>query len=211
MIVDDEELREILRLFKLYQIRMIIEERGTNITSNDQEELIDALVDEEWSEEEFENLIDRLQIFGQEGRPLGYYICVIEEHPDIETFTRTLRQHEAEFDEEGHLIEGGYQINDISDTEFEATRWKVDINKSFNFRTGEIEMSEDVKPVSFTVDTDEERVFIETNQYGKARNISTTLEKAGFEFSDIGHRNMAPENANDRVRSFVESLGEEVD
>ena len=211
MTVDDERLREILRLFKLYQIRMIIEERGTDATSNDQEELIDALVDEEWTDEEFEGLIDLLQVFGQEGRSLGYYICVIEERPEIETLVEYLRQDEAEFDQEGGLVEGGYEINEITDTELEVTRWKVDIDKDFNFRTREIEVSEDIKPLSFKINTDEERVFIETNQYGKARNISTTLEKLDFEFSDIGHRNMSPENANDRVQAFVESLEEEVD
>jgi len=206
MSVDKEDLREILRLFPIYQIRMIIKERGTGVKSRDQEELIDALVEEEWTGQEFDELIDRLQTIQEEGRPLGYYICAVEEAPDIEVLKRELLQNEAKFDDEGHILEDGYQIHHTSETELEATRWKIDIEREFNFRTGEIETSENVKPVDFTVNLDEDRVFIDTNQYGKARSVRKKLGNSGFEFSDIGHRNLEPNDANERVKAFVDAL-----
>ena len=211
MSVDKENLREILRLFPIYQIRMIIDERGTGVKSRDQEELIDALVEEEWTDEEYQELIDRLQTIQEEGRPLGYYLCQIGEAPEIEEVVQELRRNEAQFNDDGHLLEGGYQIHHTSERELEVTRWKIDIEREFNFRTGEVEKDENVKPVDFRVDLEEERVFIETSQYGKARSVSTKLEDIGFEFEDIGHRNLNHEEANQQVKEFVEALEEKVE
>ena len=211
MPVDTENLREILRLFPIYQLRMIIDERGTGVKSNDPEELINALVEEEWTEAEYENLIERLQTIQEEGRPIGYYLCQIEESPEIEALDEELRQNEAKFDDEGHLSEGGYQIHHTTETELEATRWKIDIEREFNFRTGEVEKQENVKPVDFTVSLDEGLVYIDTNQYGKARSVSTKLKNTGFEFNDIGHRNLNPDEANQQVKGFVESLEDKVE
>lgn len=211
MAVDKEDLREILRLFPLYQIRMIIDERETGVKSREPEELIEALVQEEWTEEEYGDLIDRLQTIQEEGRPLGYYICKIEEAPSIEIVETELTRDEAQFDEEGHIKEGGYQIHHSSETQLEGTRWRIDVEREFNFRTGEVEKSENVKPVDFRVDLDERRVFIDTNQYGKANSVRSKLEKTGFEFEDVGHRNLSPDDANERVKGFVEMLEDKLE
>lgn len=211
MPVDNEDLREVLRLFPIYQIRMIIEEREIGVKSRDQEELIDALVEEEWTEKEYRNLIERLQTIQEEGRPLGYYLHHIKDGPEIEELEQELRTNEAEFDDQGRLLEDGYQIHHISETELEATRWKIDIEREFNFRTGEVEKEENVKPVEFSVKFDENRVFINTNQYGKAQNVSIKLKEVGFEFYDIGHRNMNSEEANQQVKGFVEALQDKVE
>lgn len=206
MSADKEDLREILRLFPIYQIRMIIKERGIGVKSRDQEELIDALVEEEWTDDEFEELIDRLRTIKEEGRPLGYYICAIENAPEIESLELDLLQSEAQFDDEGHIEEDGYQIHHSSERELEATRWRIDIEREFDFRTGEVETSENVKPVDFTVDLEENRVFIDTNQYGKARSVRSKLEDSGFEFDEIGHRNLGADEANEKVQDFVDAL-----
>lgn len=211
MTVDKEDLREILRLFPIYQVRMIIQERGTGVKSRDQEELIGALVQEVWTHEEYQELIDRLQTIEEEGRPLGYYICTIQQAPKLEHLERELKANEASFNEDGYITEGGYEIHHVSDTELEATRWKIDIEREFNFRTGEVEVDERVKPVDFTVDLDEERVFIDTNQYGKALSVRSKLEKAGFEFGEIGHRNLESDDANQKVKGFVDALEEKLE
>ena len=211
MPVDKEDLREVLRLFPIYQIRMIIKERNIGVKSRDQEELIDALVSDEWSDKEYEELIERLKTIEEEGRPLGYYLCKIAESPEIEETVQELRENEAQFDEEGRLLKSGYQIHHTSDSELEATRWKIDIERNFNFRTGEVEKNEKVLPVDFTVDLNDERVYIDTNQYGKARSVSTKLAECGFVFEDIGHRNLDHEEANEQVRRFVDALEEKVE
>lgn len=211
MTVDQEDLREVLRLFPIYQTRMLIKERNVGVKSRDQEELIDALVSDEWTEEEYQELIDRLRTIEEEGRPLGYYLCQIGDSPEIEELEQELQQNEAQFDDEGRLLEGGYQIHHTSNSELEATRWKVVVERDFNFRTGEVEKDEKVLPVDFTVNLDDERVYIETSQYGKARSISTKLDKCGFEFDDIGHRNLSQEEANEKVNQFVDALEEKVE
>lgn len=211
MTVDQEDLREILRLFPLYQIRMIVDERGTDAKSRDPEELIDALVQEEWTDEEYESLVDRLQTIQEEGRPLGYYICKINDSLAIETLEQELLQNEAQFDDEGHIKKEGYQVHHSSETELEATRWRIDVERDFNFRTGEVETSENVKPVDFEVDLDDMRVFIDTNQYGKAKSIQSKLEKSGFDFEGVGHRNLNSEDANDQVESFVDALEDKLE
>jgi hypothetical protein len=211
MPIDEEDLREILRLFPIYQTRLIIEERETGVKSRDQEELIDALVAEKWTEDEYQTLIERLQTIKEEGRPLGYYICQIEDSPSMEDIEQELHQDEAKFDEQKRLLKGGYEIHHVSESELKATRWKVKTEREFNFRTGEVEKNEVTLPVEFTVDQNKERVYIDTSQYGKARSIKTKLEKSGFTFRDIGHRNMEHEEANKQVKQFVDALEEKVD
>ncbi|WP_336337344.1 hypothetical protein [Haloarcula brevis] len=190
---------------------MIVDERGTGVKSRDPEELIDALVQEEWTDEEYESLVDRLQTIQEEGRPLGYYICKINEAPSIETLKQELLQNEAQFDDEGHIQKEGYQVRHTSETELEATRWRIDVEKDFNFRTGEIETSEDVKPVDFEVNLDDMRVLIDTNQYGKAKSVQSKLEKSGFDFEGVGHRNLNSEDANEQVERFVEALEDKLE
>jgi len=211
MPVDDEDLREVLRLFPIYQIRMIIDERGVDVKSKDQEELIDALVEENWTDEEFDELVERLQTIQEDGRPLSYYLCDINEQVSIADAEQELRRNEAEFSDDGGITEGGFQIHMTSETELEATRWKIDVEREFNFRTGEVETSEEIKPVDFHLDLEKNLVYIDTNQYGKALNIATKLETIGFEFDNIGHRNRSADEANEQVRNFVESIEEKIE
>jgi hypothetical protein len=206
MTVDSEDLREILRLFPLYQIRMIVDERNISKKSNDPEELIDALVQDAWAEDEYDELIERLQTIEEEGRPLGYYICEIDQSPSINKVEKELSHDQAKFDDDGHIEEGGYQIHETSNTELSGTRWRIDIEREFNFRTGEVESTENVKPVDFELDLNDMKVFIDTNQYGKATSVHSKLKNVGLEFEDIGHRNLNPDDANQKVRKFVESM-----
>lgn len=210
MTVDNDDLREILRLFPLYQIRMIVDERDTGVKSRNPEELIDALVEEQWTEGEYKELINRLQTIQEEGRPLGYYICQIEDSPAIDSLEQELLIDGAKFDEEGHIEEEGYEIHHTSDSMIEGTRWRIDVEREFNFRTGEVERNEKTKPVDFEVNLNEMRAFIDTNQYGKAMSVKSKLEELGVDFIDIGHRNLNSEDANEEVKGFVEMLDDKL-
>ena len=211
MTIDRGNLREILRLFPIYQLRMIIKEREVGITSNDPEELIDGLLEDDWDENEFEKIVERLQTIQEEGRPIGYYVLTIDDAAPISVLEQNLLENEAEFDDDGHIEEDGYELHESNENTLQATRWRIDTDREFNFRTGEVETEEKVKPVEFRVDLDEMRIYIDTNQYGKARSVTKKLRSSGFEFGEIGHKNLSADEANNRVKQFVDALEEKVE
>ena len=205
----DTDLRGLLENFPRYELRKLLKEREDSFKSNKTEELIERLMEKEWSDQEKKNLVGRLIRVREESDPLGYWILLIEDHPDIHKFAEgVVSNNPVVYSEEDDDVpeESGYEISSSTDTRVEMTKWKVEREYEFDRITGRPSRSVDRSAVGFAIDIEDNRVYISTRNYGRAKSIRTLLIAEGFEFGDIGHKRINADQASDDVSSFIETV-----
>lgn len=208
MPVDTSYLRDILSLFRIQEVRTIVDEKGYTFKSNKKDELIEELIEKhDWTEDEVDEIVDRYRRIAEGKRPLGYYLLDIDESQNLETVSsELLDQEEAEFDSDGDLISGGFQLGEVSENRLEATLWDLKKEKQFDGLTGEVQESTRKDSVGVIVDASSDYIRIETTNYQKAKGVRSTFQELGFELGPIGHKDMLSEDANDLVDEFVGQL-----
>ena len=83
MSVDKDKLENALQMLPIQQLREIIDERGLSKTSRSSSELIDAILADQWTEIEFQSLLNRIANNEEETEPLGFYIAEISEYESL--------------------------------------------------------------------------------------------------------------------------------
>ncbi|GAA5473913.1 hypothetical protein Hhis01_01321 [Haloarcula hispanica] len=143
---------------------------------------------------------------------MGFYICVIEDHPDLGEFAELLeKMNPAKFNDNGEPIESGYDIDYVNNSELSYREWKVSEKNTFERITGQVKTYDDISMVSVDINTEKERVYINTKNYLKAKSVRGFLKEEGFELGEIGHKRKMPEDAKESVKSFVNELEQELE
>lgn len=208
---DEEKLRTALQMIPQHILRKMLDERGISFTSRQTEPIIDRLMEEPWTDSDFENLLDRLARIQREKKPYSRYIAELEaidpgldQSPDHERVKTVLENHLANF-EGSELIEPGFEIEDVDQNSVEGIHWTKSINYSI---TPLNELNEDttIYETLFRFDLDEMVLFIDCNLPAKAKSLLTKLEENGIHSQDVGHETLANPVANEYVQDFVDEF-----
>jgi|GEM_PF-6326278 len=205
--VDKADLETVLRLFSANKLRDINYEKETGVKSRKKDELVQALVELDWTKEEFENLKNRYFKI-QRSKSESYYLAKITSPTySLEDIKESLLEEEAKF-EDGDLVQGGYEV-EIEDNVLEGKKWSLKIKRDLS-PTGEVRKIRNVTPLSFKIDKDEDLLYIDTNMYFSAKGVKSDMEKRGLILKDIGHNELFKEDAKEMIENFVEDLKEEL-
>lgn len=207
--VDEADVRDLLSLYKIGDLRTLIDEKGISYKSNSKEDLIDVLIEEhDWTDDEYNELVDRYQRIVEGKRPLGHYLFrIVSVDLELESVSeRLLERNEATFDESGDLNSTGYQIGSLSDSRLEATKWRYEEEKQFDPLTDDVQTSVKKDKTGVIVDLDEGYIKVQTSNYQRAKGIGSTFEELGFTLGTIGHSQELSERANEEVEEFVDEL-----
>ena len=209
--MDDRKFEKLLGLFKLHELRRIADERDLNIKSNKPSDFVDALLEDEWKEEEQQELMDRLRKLREEISPKGEYILIIDQAPSLDSFvSEYIQEKEVQFDSEGNPVSNGFEVHDISDDYVEYTKWKVEESTEVDWNTGRIADSIDRNQTNISIDLTEDKVRISTSNYAKAKSVQSSLRSEGFEFDSVGHDSLMPRDAEAQVNGFIDDMKSEL-
>lgn len=214
MAPSDEEVRTALEMIPINILRKMIDERELGVTSRSSDDLIHHLVEDGWTDEDYQSLKHRLVKIEREKQPFRRYVVYIDsfdraleldksDHERIETILGT---NPSEFDG-SVLAEPGFEIDEVSEKEVTGVHW----TKSLNHRVtplNEIKTDETVYKTGFTFDLDDNILLIDCSLPAKASNLITVLEHHGIDTKSVGHDGLATQTANQYVQDFVDDLKE---
>jgi len=212
MPVSDEKIRTALEMMPISVLRTMIEERELGVTSRGSAELIDALLDSGWTNDEYEELKQRLGDVKREQSPYGRYIVELESinqsvASDATTHERVntiLQTNACSFDETG-LTEPGFEIDQVNESSVTGIHW----TKSTNYKLSplnEIKTEDTLYDTGFEFDFKSGILLINCSLPAKARSLTKTLHNLGIDTSDVGHNNLSSERANQAVQAFIDDL-----
>jgi len=209
--VDNQNLRVILEEFPRYELRRILQEKEISFKSNKTSELVDRLMEYDWSQQEVSDIVSRLQSVKKEQDPLGFYMCTLMSVPDLDTVVEDLVEaNPAQFDEDGNPVESGYELSERSDNRLEITKWKLTEEREFQRATGSVREYSSVSSLNFIISLADDRLYIQTRNYQKAKSIRKLLQSHGFEFGEIGHQRVTSERARGLTQNFVTELEDQL-
>lgn len=172
MPVSQSRLELILSEFPTYILRQIIEEKEIGFKSNQKQDLVDKLAEQGWSDDDVEGLKQRLKRVKEEQAQMSFFVLAINQAPDLRAVEEFLNLNSIERDEEGDVFEGGWEVIEITDRSLVAQKWKVTKDEGYDPFTDSRTIDETRESITVSIDLDEERVFIETTNYGKANSGS---------------------------------------
>lgn len=213
----DEDLRAALEMVPINILRKIIEERGLDVTSRKSDELIEALISDGWTDDDFNDLKGRLARIQIEQNPHSRFISNIvaidpglEGLDEAERVEQVLRLNQSDFDDNNELIEEGFEVKEISPDEIHGIHWTESINYALT-PMGEIKKEQTLYETGFRFDLDDGVLFIDCSLPAKARSLQGELAELNIRTGEIGHENLANPRANELVQEFVSVLKGELE
>jgi len=214
MAPSEEEVRTALQMIPINILRNLIEERDIGVTSRSSDELIDHLVEDGWTDEQYEALKQRLVKIQREKQPYSRYVVDIDslnhgvdqDVPKHERIATMLRTNTAEFDETG-LAEPGFEVDEADETSVTGIHW----TKSINYKItplNEIKTDETVYETGFKFELDDNILLIDCSLPAKASNLTNVLQHQGIDTDSVGHDDLATRTANQFVQDFVDDFKE---
>jgi len=208
----DEKIRTALEMMPISVLRSLVEERNLGVTSRSSDELIDALVDDGWTDEQYEELKQRLGDIKLEQDPYGRYIVNLGPHnqgvdpdePIHERIKTLLETNTCVFDETG-LAEPGFKIDTVNENTVTGIHWTKSINYTLS-PLNEVKTQETVYATGFNFDLDAGILLINCSLPAKAKNLTTTLNRAGIGIEDVGHDGLSNRQANEEVQGFIDDF-----
>lgn len=208
----DEEVRTALEMLPINILRKIIEERSLNFTSRRSGELIDRLLEEEWTEEDFSELRDRLALIQRERQPYSRYILTfdgvesgLEDLSTTERISTLLETREADFDDDNDLLEPGFKVSNSESDLLEGIHWTESLNYTLT-PTNQIKKKQTLYETGFEIDLSDDVVFIDCTLPAKASGLVTQFRDLGINASEVGHEILPNSVANEYVQSFVDEM-----
>lgn len=212
----ESKLRPALEMVPQNVLRTMIDERSISFKSRYSEKLIDRLLEEEWTTEDFENLKERLARIERERTPKSRYIARIDtitdgldQSTDAERVRHALEADSATFDDDGELIDEGFEIADVQSESLSGVHWTESLNYSLT-PTNEIKIEQTLYETGFKLDFGNAVVFIESTLPPKAKSLLSELQNSGIETAEIGHGSLSNDQANQMVQSFVDDIDQEL-
>ncbi|WP_323190437.1 hypothetical protein [Halostella sp. PRR32] len=210
----DEQVRTALQMMPINILRKLIEERELGVTSRSSDTLIRHLVEDGWTDDEYEVLKRRLAKIQREKQPYSRYIVDIDsldqgvdqDLPDHERIADLLTTNTAEFDEMG-LADPGFEVDEVKENSVTGIHW----TKSINYKLTplyEIKADETVYETGFNFDLDNNILLIDCSLPAKASNLTNVLRHQGIATDSVGHDDLATQTANQFVQDFVDEFKE---
>lgn len=210
----DEEVRTALEMVPIHIIRNIIEEREINFTSRKSSELIERLIQDGWTDEQFEALKERLAKIELERQPYSRYISELyhvdsglDDLPDHERVEHVLSNHQSDFDDDNRLVEPGFEVSQSDESAVSGIHWTESINYSLTPRN-EIKKQQTLYETGFEINFDNDAVFIDCTRPAKASGLLSKFTDLGIETTSVGHNDFTNLQANEYVQDFVDDLNE---
>jgi len=209
---DDEEVRTALEMIPINVLRTMIEERGLGVKSRSSDDLIDALIGDSWTDDDYEELKQRLGRIKREQEPYRRYIVELEAlnqgvDPDQPTQSRIkeiLSTNLREVDETG-LVEPGFEVDEVNEDSVTGVHWTRSINYTIS-PLDEVKTQETVYATGFTFDLESNILLINSSLPSKAKNLTNVLQAHGIGTGDVGHDDLSNEQANREVQAFINDL-----
>lgn len=209
MSVQEGDLRTLLELFPIYELKRMAAQKGLEFKSRKSEDYINKLVEQDWPEKEIQDLRHRLSVLNKEAEPFNRYIFTIDSSLDLQKVRSELSTNAVEYNQNHVPVSGGYEL-DINGDRLEGTRWRVSEDKEYNRYIDKIVVTPKISAVHFVLDRELDIMFAETKHYQRAVSVKNDIENLGIELGKIGHRHIPYNFANDLVREFVEDLKEKL-
>lgn len=219
MPADIEKIESILRSkdFPITEIRTLIDQRpDLSISSRKKEELIEALLNVTWSDNQFDNLKERFAEIRRERTPMGHYVMEINEidlmteQPKYEEIRNKLLRNEAEISDNG-IDEAGFRVEEANQEIVSGIYW----TKTRTFRLDalrRLQSAEREYDFGFEIDLENNRLYMSGDNYGKVGELRSEFESIGFELEPVTLDDIDdPNEANQTVREFVSELRSRLD
>jgi hypothetical protein len=195
-------------------LRTMIEERDLGVRSRSSDTLIGHLVNHGWTDEEYEDLKQRLVRIQRERQPYSRYVVDLDsidqsvdpEEPEHERINTLLNTNTAEFDETG-LAEPGFEVDEVTENRITGVHWTKSINHKIT-PLNEVKTDETVYETGFTINLDDNIILIDCSLPAKARNLTNVLGNQGIVTESVGHDHLATQTANQLVQEFVDNLND---
>lgn len=206
----EEKIRTALEMMPISVLRNLVEERNLGVTSRSSDELIDHLVDDGWTEEQYEGLKQRLGNVKLEQDPYGRYIVnlgslnqgVDRDQPNHQRIETILETNSCVFDETG-VAEPGFKIDTVDENSVTGIHWTKSINYTLS-PLNEVKTQETTYATGFNFDLDSNILLINCSLPAKANNLTTTLNRLGIGTESVGHDNLSNQRANQQVQDFID-------
>lgn len=210
--VDKGQLESLLRsdLLSINDLRDIIDDRGLSVKARRTDKLVDAILADRWTDNEFENLKSELARKQEETEPKGYYIQSISsvdrftDRPLCEEIQERLKQDEARI-ENNSVVEDGFELVNVGENVIEGIHWSQNttyVLGPFN----QLRSRESLYNTDFVINLERDLVFIGADRFGKARGFSSELRSKSIELDPVGHHRLISNEANELIDGFVDEL-----
>ena len=205
---DKSELEILLNLLPISEIRNIIYERGLSAKNIHKEKLINTLLKKDWTEEQIEDLKKHYNLLKEEEKPYGFFIIKIKSI-DLNSFINNISKKLAEFDDNGNLINDGYEYNE-SNNKLIGKYYRKIIKPDISLK-GEIREVTNTYSAGFELNFDNKLLFISSDTfYPIAVSLKKDLEKMGLFLDHIGHQTLLKDDAKQKIEDFVNKLKEKL-
>ena len=217
MSVEQDKLRAALQMLHKSELEDVAYDMGVELSANRKDDVVDELTREDWEDEAFSELIDLVEHLEKEDRPRGHYISEIESVSSVgdqtpkESILSKLRNREVEFTDDGTDIEeAGFEADDGADDSIQGTYWTKTEDYILN-PLGDLRPTSTLYGTGFTIDLEEERVYIQASIYGKAQGLRSLFEEMGITLEPVGFQNLTNEASNRKMEEFVEDFEARLD
>lgn len=209
-----EDVRTALEILPINIVRKIIDEEGIDFKSRKSDELTDKLIEEvEWTEDRFEELLDRVERVQREKQPYGRYVCSVEstspsldeEKSRSESVVETLKTERVQFNERAGLECPGFELLSASEPGIEGIYWTE--SESFEL-TPRRELKQQITEfdTGFSFDFEDSLLFIDCSLPAKAKELRSKLDELDITTGGVSHEEMANTEANRKVQDFIDNL-----
>lgn len=216
MPVEQDKLRAALEMLLKGELDDVAYERGVDVQYTLKAELIDALVEDSWTETEFQELLDEVVKRELEDRTWRHYKVHLVTIDSLETGSRKdqietrLANQPATFTADRAAVEEeGFEVEDSDDGLVEATYWTKTDGYSLD-PLGQLRSKSAVYGTGFTIDLEEDRIDIKASLKAKAQGLVGALDNLGIEVKAVGLDDDTNKVANQAMEDFVEDLEAEL-
>ncbi len=167
------------------------------------EELINEVDWDENTDKQW--LIDILAEHRIKSRPWSALIIKIDENTDFDSFLESLNNNKCEFVGTTLIKDGFYNISTNGNT-IRGEYW-YKFTRSIITENYEVKEIEYPTPIRFKVDFDKKLIYVNESEPKKLQKIkSIFFKRLGLKLEDAGLKQLSPEEANDKMKGFLEEL-----
>ena len=206
--MDKKRLKLLFEMFPMPILKEIAYKKEAVIKTRSKEELVKKFLELEWTEKEIETYNNFLKELFQEKKPISYYLAKIKS-VDIDNLKKKLEKSKAiigEVNGRNTIINNGYEILEYEEKKIlRAREWKKDFRRYIG-PFGQIIEEPVIKRYEFSIDLDENMLYLIDCNFMVAKSLKNSLELLGVELEGVGLQEVARKEANKKFQDFVNDL-----
>lgn len=217
MVPSQDKLRAALEMLKIRELRDLGYERDVDVSSNRKEDWVEELLQQDWSEDQFDGLINWIETLEREDQPRGRYMVKIGELESLgnsgssQDFEQKLSNREVAFSEDKSTVESeGFEVEEKDDESLEGTYWTKTDDYILD-PLGELRETSKIYGTGFEVDFSEDRLYIQASLHAKAQRLQNIAQELGLDMTPIGFQHLSNPKANEKMEEFVDDFESELE